>query len=258
MDTESVFPPPQRLTPDRQERLRTVLLDGIQRSPTEPSQAGARRWRTVAVGAAAASAGVLAWVFIGSGALTPAPAWAAVPRPASPATAAKLSSACQAMVAEGRWPIRLGHVEAVLAEQRGASTAVLLVADDGSDAVCVDPRGRTTGPAGGFAGPLVGVVTEDPVADAVFTVDGTPGGPGLGLWTVFGRISAPGVAKVVITLGDGREVTATAGNGHYLAWWPVSGGGGETIRALDSSGHTLASMQLNLTDSAPQPQHSGG
>jgi hypothetical protein len=255
MDARSVFPPPQRLTPGQQERLRVVLVDAIRSTPAERSRAGARRWRAVGVGAAA-TVGVLAWVFIGSGALRPAAAWAAVPRPASSAMAAKLSSSCQALVAEGRWPIRLGHVDAVLAEQRGASTAVLLVADDGSDAVCVDPHGRTTGPAGGIAGPLVGVIMEDPAADAVLTVDGTPGGPGLGLWTVFGRVSAPGVAKVLITLGDGREVTATLGNGHFLAWWPVTDGG-ETIRALDSSGHTIASTQLDLTDSVPQPRHSG-
>jgi hypothetical protein len=254
MDASSVFPPPQRLTPDRQEWLRTVLVDAIQSPPAERSRAGARGWRAVGVGAAAATAGVVGWMFIGAGA--PAAAWAAVPRPASAAVAAKLASSCQARVAEGRWPIRLGHVEGVLAEQRGASTAVLLVADDASDAVCVDPHGRTTGPAGGIAGPLVGVITEDQAADAVLTVDGTPGGPGLGLWTVFGRISAPGVAKVLISLGDGSEVTASLGNGHYLAWWP-STGGGVTIRAVDSSGNTIASMQLDLTDAAPQPQHSG-
>lgn len=257
MNAGSVYPPPQRLTPDQRERLQAVLVDAIQSAPATRSRGGARHWRAAVVGAAAAGAGVLAWVFIGSGALTPAPAWAAVPRTASGAMAAKLASSCQAWVGEGRFPIRLGHVDAVLAEQRGASTAVLLVADDGSDAVCVDPHGRTAGVAGGITGPLVGVITQDPAAGAALTVDGTPGGPGLGLWAVFGRFSAPGVAKVVITLGDGREVTATLGNGHYLAWWPAIDDG-ETIRALDSSGHTIASMPLDLTGSAPQPHHSGG
>jgi hypothetical protein len=253
MDAGSVYPPPQRLTPDQRERLQAVLVDAIQSAPATRSRIGAWHWRAVGVGVAAATAGVLAWAFIGS--VTPAAAWAAVPRPASGVVAAQLARSCHARVDQGQSPIRLGHVDAVLAERRGASTAVLLLADDGSDAVCVDPHGRTAGPAGGIAGPLVGVIMEDPATDAVLTVDGTPGGPGLGLWTVFGRISAPRVAKVLITLGDGREVTATVGNGHYLAWWPVTEGA-ETIRALDSSGHAIASMQLDLMDSAPQPQRS--
>jgi hypothetical protein len=255
MNVSSVFPPPQRLTPDQQERLRAVLVDAIGSAPTERPRAGARRWRAVGVGVAAAIAGVLAWVFVGSGALAPAAAWAAVPRPASDALAARLSSSCKTRVAQGRSPIRLGHVFAVLAEQRGASTAVLLLADDGSDAVCVDPHGHDTGPAGGIAGPLVGVTAEDPAPDAMLTVVGTPGGPGVGLWTVFGRINEPRVAKVLITLGDGSEATATVGHGHYLAWWPATEDG-DTIRALDSAGHTIASMRLDLTNSVPQPEHS--
>src|SRR5262249_10501305 len=161
--------------------------------------AGARRWHAVVAGAAAVTTGVLVWTFIGSGALAPTAAWAAVPSPASDAMAARLAGACETQVAQGRTPIQLGQVRAVLAEQRGVSPAVLLLAD-GHDAICVDPHGRSTEPFGGISGPLVGVTTEDANPDPVLTVDSTPGGPGLGLWAVFGRVGAPGVAKVMVTL----------------------------------------------------------
>jgi len=124
----------------------------------------------------------------------------------------------------------------------------------GHDAICVDPHPAAAGTAGGIIGPLVGVSVEDP-AGGVLTVDGTPGGPGLGLRAVYGRVGSPRVAKVLITLSDGREVTATLGHGHYLAWWPATAGG-DIVRAVDSAGHTVASARLALTGANPIPQHS--
>ena len=253
MDTGSVFPPPQRLTPAEQERLRGVLFGAIRPTTAERPRAGARRWPAIAAGAAAATAGALAWVVIGSGGLAPEPAWAAVPRSVPAALASQLAKSCQTQVAQHSWPIRSGQVGTALAEQRGASTAVLLLAA-GHDAICVDPHPAAAGTAGGIIGPLVGVSVEDP-AGGVLTVDGTPGGPGLGLRAVYGRVGSPRVAKVLITLSDGREVTATLGHGHYLAWWPATAGG-DIVRAVDSAGHTVASARLALTGANPIPQHS--
>jgi hypothetical protein len=57
MDVEDLFPPPERLSPGRQERIRSVLLDEI--SPATRSGRSRhtrRRWRVLAAPAAAAAA----------------------------------------------------------------------------------------------------------------------------------------------------------------------------------------------------------
>jgi hypothetical protein len=56
MDVKNVFPPSQRLTPERQERIRSVLLDEISAPIAlgRPRHA-TRRWRVRAAGAAAAA-----------------------------------------------------------------------------------------------------------------------------------------------------------------------------------------------------------
>lgn len=73
MDIDDVFPPPQRLSPQRQERIRSVLLGEV----SAPTAAGrprrtSRRWRQwvpggVAVAAAAAAAAVTLAVTVPSG-----------------------------------------------------------------------------------------------------------------------------------------------------------------------------------------------
>lgn len=63
MDIRDVFPPPQRLTPERQERIRSVLLDEI--SPAIASgrlRRTSRRWRVRVAAAAAATAVAVAAV----------------------------------------------------------------------------------------------------------------------------------------------------------------------------------------------------
>jgi hypothetical protein len=58
MDIDDVFPPPQRLTPERQERIRSVLLDEI--SPAAPGRPRRtnRRSRVLAAGVSAAAVAV--------------------------------------------------------------------------------------------------------------------------------------------------------------------------------------------------------
>ncbi|MGH3157460.1 MAG: hypothetical protein ACRDNF_12900 [Streptosporangiaceae bacterium] len=57
MDISDVFPPPQRLTSERRERIRSVLLDEISAAttPDQPRHAH-RRWRIPVAGAATAAA----------------------------------------------------------------------------------------------------------------------------------------------------------------------------------------------------------
>jgi len=66
MDVKDVFPPPQRLSPERQERIRSVLLEEM--SPAiaadRPRHAN-RRWRVTVASAVAAAAATVAAVMLG-------------------------------------------------------------------------------------------------------------------------------------------------------------------------------------------------
>ncbi len=204
MQLKDVYPPPQRLTPDRQERMRVVLLDAIQpaTSPARP-RTSRRRWQVAVAGATVVSVGALAWVFLGPGGTTAAAAWAPVPEQVTGQAAARLASSCEARVARGNGPVRLGTVAAALTEQRGASSAVLLLGT-GREGICIDPHAGA-GSTGGIIGPLVGATVQDPVPGGL-TVDGTPGGPGLGLWAVYGRVASTRAA----TPGAGDDSPAAA------------------------------------------------
>ncbi len=61
MDTGNVFPPPQRLTPERQDRILSVLLDEMS-TPPAPVRRTSRRWQLRAAAVAAAAAATAAAV----------------------------------------------------------------------------------------------------------------------------------------------------------------------------------------------------
>ena len=65
MDTGNVFPPPQRLTPERQDRILSVLLDEMSAplAPARPPRTG-RRWQLRAAAVAAATAATVAAVML--------------------------------------------------------------------------------------------------------------------------------------------------------------------------------------------------
>jgi hypothetical protein len=89
----------------------------------------------------------------------------------------------------------------------------------------------------------------------LLTVDGLPGGPGLGDRAVYGRVT-PRASKVLITAQDGRLVTATLEHGHFLAWWP-SGAGVKAIRVLSRTGDVITTIRYRGSDGSapPVPRH---
>lgn len=239
-----IFPEAQPLTTAQQQRIRAVLNEEIESTPSR-SRRPRRRWAVAAGGIAAATAGAISWAAFSP---SPASAWAPFPQPVTGSAATRLQSDCKTQVSGHAWPIPTGGLDNSLAEQRGASSAVLLFGSDGRQAICVDPHG--SGQA--FTGPLVGVSTTDDSHAAVTAV--TDGGPGLGMWAVHGRVPSR-AAKVLVILGDGQQVTASVGHGHYLAWWPSTDGSG-SVRVTDASGAVVATRPLHLSGAAPVPRRS--
>ena len=64
---------------------------------------------------------------------------------------------------------------------------------------------------------------------------------------VEGRLD-PSVSAVTLALSDGQQVTATAGNGWLVAWWP---GYQDVTTAQITSGGTTTTVPLEATGFPP-------
>jgi hypothetical protein len=151
--------------------------------------------------------------------------------------AALQSDVCRAGQ-DGDPPIQL-----LLQDRRTASTAAFLVAGPGFTGSCtITLNGGASG--GSTRGPALEAMTSPIVVD-----ERSGGGLGSGTATLLGGRAAPNVASVRIELADGTIVEASAGNGHWLAWWP-----GETVVVRITALDPLASIVAALNDSTPSWQ----
>jgi len=138
------------------------------------------------------------------------------------------SSACSA-----------GHdglpVRTLLQDRRTEATAAFLVAGMTTFGGCIVTSG---GASGGGSGPAPAAMTES------LTIDENGGG-GVGAAEVreLGGRVAPTATRVVIELADGRSVTASLGNGYWLAWWPDPVLA-ERVIATDGAGAEVASVEV--------------
>lgn len=256
----TLFPPPQPVPPARAEVIRSLVLDACGEDTERPIRVPRTRPRLVlpGVGVAAVMTGVAvaSWLLISGGGSQPAlAAWTAVPQSVTAAQAAQLTHDCTNRVV-GHFPIPLRRVTFSLAEHRGSSTAVLLIGAAGSEAICVKPAAASNGGGTGTsAGPQVGIVAASPMTGAL-QVDGSAGGPAIGLTAIFGQVTTE-ATTVTVTTDDGRVVTASVGHGHFLAWWP-SASPAATVRALNASGQVIASTTRTgqSPSGVPVPRHS--
>lgn len=248
----TIFPPPERLSAERQALIRDVVFTAIAEASV-PAPRHRQHW-TIGFATAGAGLAMLVVFLLTMGGATPElAAWTAVPQRVSAGQTARLAASCERQLAAGHFGVRLGAQTSALAEGRGAATAVLLVGASGTEAICVNPA--APGGAGpSVAGPLVGIGAPGPSRGSL-TVDGVPGGPGLGDSAVYGRVT-PRAAQVLVTTEDGRLVTATLGHGYFLAWWP-SGAGIKTIRVLGRTGHVITTVRERGSDGStpPAPRH---
>ena len=248
----SLCPPPERLSPQRQALIRDVVFAEIAGGAGRgaPARRPRRRWAVGFATAGISLSGLVAFLLTLGGSTPALAAWTAVPQHVPAGQAARLAASCERELTAGRFAIRLGAPASALAERRGAATAVLLAGSAGIEAICVNPA--PSGAAAG-SGPLVGIGTPGR-SRGPLTVDGVPGGPGLGDSAVYGRV-ADGASQVLVTTRDGRLVTATLGHRYFLAWWP-SGAGIKAIRVLGRAGEVITTVTNPGGGSAPPaPRH---
>lgn len=205
-----------------------------------------RRWAgaavAVAAGAALILAGTLFWA--GPGA---SPAWAAEPDQLTGAALQSARSHCDSAL-QGVHGLGMPQtVSAVVAEQRGATSSVL-IASPTSLGVCIGTTNAR----------LSGIVQLSPLKPGTtLSVDGQPGVMNGESPTrvVVGRVS--GVARTVtVVTTDGRRVTASVQSGYYLAWWP-SGADAVSIKAVDVHGSLIGQVApeaINPNGQPPAPQ----
>jgi hypothetical protein len=154
--------------------------------------------------------------------------WQAVPfAPLDARLTDAAEAACRDM--DGAGPAR---VQVVLHDQRGAGVDTVILAGPAFLAEC-DTQLRTNAlvtSVGGSSAPFRGAPPPDL---AVTTELGTTmSGTGVPTRTVVGGRAGAGVARVVVAVADGRQVTASLGNGFYVAWWP----GADTAVSIVVSG----------------------
>ena len=134
--------------------------------------------------------------------------WQRMPLPPDPALAAKAVAGAGCAPSDVAQPIRI-----VLQDQRTPSTAAFLLAGNNGSGSCL--LSLEGGSGGGWrSGPL------EPMADRIVIDEQGGGGVGDGTATMLGGRIAPDITRVEIALSNGSTVTASVGNGHWLAWWP--------------------------------------
>ena len=134
--------------------------------------------------------------------------WQRTPLPPDPHLAA------QAIQAPGgcRPSDEVFPVHVVLQDQRTPSTAAFLLAGGGMTGSCMYSSGASG--SGWTSAP------PDPMTAAISIDEQGGGGTGEETTTMLGGRIARGIIRVDVALADNTMVTASVGNGHWLAWWP--------------------------------------
>lgn len=260
MNSDLLLPPELPMPPGRAQARRLALsrelaASGAATTTTSTTATAATRrrparWKiAVPVLAAGAAAGVFAISGLTAHRTSPTASWTAVPTPLGGAEAAASQQQCQSRLSSQHWPIAVSAMSGVLAERRGALTAVLL-SGAGQYGMCVgDPADPV------FIG--VGQASRFDAA-AGLVLDGDPGKlNGSGPFRVaYGQVAAS-VTSVVIDTGDGRQVDATVAAGRFFAWWP-SGADPKTITAFAADGSVVKVLTPAPSPGSPSPVREPG
>jgi hypothetical protein len=172
--------------------------------------------------------------------------WSASP---TPPTSGQLSSAdvvCQARLAQAEQlaptnkSIGAGSLVPELSDVRGPYTVTVFGTDAQSGAaLCVSAPGATSLRSVSASSAPVGAdaITVDAVH--ILARDNQP-------YTLVEGRTGDAVTGVTLVLGDGSTVTATSGNGHFVAWWPNS-------QSIVSATVSTASGSSTQTVNLPAP-----
>jgi hypothetical protein len=214
---------------------RATLIEAITKRRHRPM-----KWAAL-VGATGVAATVSTLVFVGGSGPDAFAGWAA--HPTAPATG-QLTSAdtsCQTALAQLPPSVNKGTDPATLVPElsdvRGPYTVTMFGNGSQGGALCISE------PSGNSAIRWI-TWSDTPVGTGAIAVDriSVSANSGQPSTLVEGR-TGDGVTGVTLTLGDGSHVTATSGNGFFLAWWP----GTQSITSASVATATGTSTQaLNL------------
>lgn len=217
----------------KQQLLRQLLDEPVPVQPPAQRPRVALRW-LAPVAAAALLAGGFVWFGSPSANQTAWASWTAVPQQAPASEVQQATQTCREemerslasqgkdLPAEQRPTVDPAAMQVVAAERRGNYLAIAMADEAGSDQQCifeVPHLERTMGATGGWAS--VDSPAPAPLGARGLEAHGGGGfvGSAGGYAMSVGRVGNRVTAVTVHT--NGRAVTATVSNGHYVAWWPV-------------------------------------
>jgi hypothetical protein len=185
--------------------------------------------------ASSVAAFVVGTTAVGCSVFGPAPitddlsTWSVVPLPPDPRFVQLAASRC------GDPDAGVGAFGVVLQDRRTASTSALLMTAGPLHGSCF----LTLATGGG--GSSSSDQQLDPISGPIAVDEQSSGGVADGTAALLGGRAGPQVQRVLLTMSDGRVVTASLGTGHWLAWWPSSLGATKLV-ALGADGGVLASI----------------
>ncbi|QKE84320.1 hypothetical protein [Arthrobacter sp. NEB 688] len=245
--------PAPRDLDDGQRARAAATLERVLAAPPAPSAAPApparrrptgRRLALTGVAAAATAVVGVVGVQVLDGGDTAYATWTATPhRPTTPeqlaATDECRDSLTDTLRGDGLDPTGLSRstierAGAVLTEQRGAWTLVVLGDDRGFDATCIT---EDAGLLGGSAFGSMGYATDAPALGDrdVLVTSGGSGGSSDRMVSVLVGLVGPEVAAVTVHTPEHGDVVATVADGHLAAWWPGPVGVGPDDPSLDTT-----------------------
>lgn len=234
-----------------------ALIDALGRPPRRPL-----RWMALAGGTGAAAA-VSSLVLVGGSAQSAFAGWSSSPTPPATGQVTTAAADCQAQIAQLPPSNKSNGTDFAslapeLSDVRGPYTVTVFGDGSGPGLLCVSAPGATS---------LRFVPgSDEPVAPGLVSVeqvsllakDGQP------YTLVLGR-TGTGVTGVALTLGNGDEVTASSGDGVFVAWWPgslritsadVSTTSGATTEPLDLPGPPIPQTPKSSPDTSGAPTSS--
>jgi hypothetical protein len=224
------------------DRHRKALVDAL-----EPSRHRSMKWVTL-TGATGVAATVSAIVLFGGSQQYAFAGWSASPTTPATGQVSTAEADCQAQLAHPRFvPTNRGtdasSLRSELSDVRGPYTFTLFGNGDNEEVLCVSALGNMS----------LRWITQSntPVAAGKIVVDQVAfrEQEGQPYTMVVGRTGAD-VTGVTLSLANGDSVTATSGNGYFLAWWP----GSDVVPSATVDTATGTSTQsLDLTGSGDPP-----
>ncbi len=215
---------------------RTVLVEALSHRRRRPL-----KWAAL-VGATGVAASVSTLVLVGGGEQYAFAGWSAAPTAPAAGQVTAADTGCQARLAQLPPSTNKGTDPASLVPElsdvRGPYT--ITVFGNGTESaalLCI------TNPGGNMALRWIGGSSAPAGPDAIAVDQVSVMAQGGQPYTLMEGRTGAGVTGVTLTLGNGSEVTATSGDGAFIAWWP---GSRSVTSAAVATATGVSTQTLNL------------